>query len=250
MSWVETRSPSFSARHSERDDADAVSVLELLEGLHERLRGVFATVPENVAVILHESTLALTLAQPYLPLVRWLTVPAGRRYQVGWISSGEVHVLAPRLLAARASAVAGSREMVMLSPGALYTQLVVSANNPRLPPPFRVAGFARWLRWAWLAAGAAQYFSGQTVYARPAIARRLREGRAPSFPPAVRDAALLGGSIFDLLAREQGEQAAVALAVAEPRGAARQVLRSAFRGRPADETEAVWRAHLGRLAEP
>jgi hypothetical protein len=248
--WTETRSPSFTARHEERDARDAVSVLELLEGTRERLADAFRLVPEDVAVILHTSQLQLALAQPYLPILRALTAPAGRRYLAGWFSRGEVHVLAPRLLARRASNVAGSREMVMLSPASLYAQLVVAANNERLPPPFRVAGFLRYVRWAWLAAGAAQYFSGQTVYARPAIARRLREGRPPAFPPGVADATLLGGSLFDLLAEESGEAAAVGLASSLPAGGAQAALRQAFPGRNLVNTEGEWRAHLARLAEP
>ena len=250
MPWTETRSPSFTARHEERDARDAVSVLELLEGTRERLLGVFETVPDEIAVVLHTAPMQLALAQPYLLIVRALTAPAGRRYLGGWFSIGEVHVLAPRLLARRASKVSGSREMVMLVPAALYTQLVVAANNERLPPPFRVAGFQRYVRWAWLAAGAAQYFSGQTVYARGAIARRLREGRQPSFPPSVADATLLGGSVFDLLAEERGEQAAVELASSLPSGGAREALRRAFDGRQLVNIEGEWRSHLARMAEP
>jgi hypothetical protein len=250
MSWVETTSPSFSARHEERDGDDAVSVLELLEGTRERLAGAFAALPAEVAVILHSSVKQVALAQPPLPVVWLLTAPAGRRYLAGWISAREVHVLAPRLLAQRASSVGGSREMLMLTPAALYAQLVIGANNPRLPPPFSPRRFATYVRWAWLAAGAGQYFSGQTVYARPAIARRLREGRTPPFPPTVADAWLLGGSVFDLLASERGEAAAVDLATSALRGGAREALRHAFAGRPLTETEAVWRAHLGHIAEP
>src|SRR5438105_765546 len=36
---------------------------------------------------------------------------------------------------------------------------------------------------AWLAEGAAVYFSGQGRHLRAAIARRLREGGRPAFPP-------------------------------------------------------------------
>ena len=53
---------------------------------------------------------------------------------------------------------------------------------------------------------------GQTRHVRPAVARRLREGPEPTFPPSRADALLLGGSIFDLLAREEGDRACVTLA--------------------------------------
>ena len=121
-------------------------------------------------------------------------------------------MLAPRLLAQRASNVEGSLELLMLAPSALLARRYVAANHPGLPPPFGPRTFARWLRWAWLVEGAAQYFSGQVRHVRPAVARRLREAGPPAFPPGRRDAALLGGTVFDLLAREEGEAACVALA--------------------------------------
>lgn len=248
MSWVETTSPHFTARHEEHDDADVVGVLELLEGTRERLGEAFPRLPGHVAVVVHGGPIALSLAQPYLPLIRRLTAPAARRYLVGWFQHDEIHVLAPRVLQARASKVPGSREMNLLAPAALYTQLAIGANNARLPPPFRPGTFVRYVRWAWLAAGAAQYFSGQTAFARPAIARRLREGSAPAFPPGVRDAQLLGGTLVDLLARERGEATAARLAIELDPAGPRQALVGAFDGRPLAHTERTWRAHLAKIA--
>jgi len=246
--WVETTSPHFAARHELVDDDDVAGVLELLEGTRERFADAFAVIPAEVEVIVHGSDAALAAAQPYLPVLRRMVAPAARRYLVGWFGNGSIHVLAPRVLVAHASNVPGSREMNLLAPAALYGQLVVGMNNPRLPPPFRVGSFARYARWAWLQAGAAQWFSGQTAYARPAIARRLREGPDPEFPPGVRDAHLLGGTVFDLLAREEGEAACVRLARDLPRGGADDVLCGAFPGRPLRHTEAAWRSHLARIA--
>jgi hypothetical protein len=247
---LETASPSFLARHELRDSDDAIAVLELLEGIRERLQEAFGTAPHDVAVVLHGSVVQLSLSQPLLPVVRALTGPAMRRYQVGWFARGEVHVLAPRLLEERASAVPGSREMVMLAPAVLYAALVIGSVNPALPPPFRPGTIVRSLRWAWLVAGAPAYFAGQVPYARAAIARRLREGRAPSFPPDLHDAALLGPTVFDLLALEEGPQAAVALASRLPNDGPQRSMRSIFRGRSLLESEVVWRQHLHRLAEP
>jgi hypothetical protein len=246
--WVETSSPHFAARHELVDDDDVADVLELLEGTRERLGVAFADLPDEVAVVIHGSDAALTAAQPYLPVLRRLVAPASRRYLVGWFGRDTIHVLAPRVLVAHASNVPGSREMNLLAPAALYAELVVGLNNPRLPPPFRMASFARYVRWAWLQAGAAGWFSGQTAYARPAIARRLREGPEPDFPPGVRDAHLLGGTIFDLLAREEGEGACVRLACEAPSGDAAGLLRQAFHGRPLRHTESTWRSHLARIA--
>jgi hypothetical protein len=246
--WVESASHSFAARH-ELDDAEgAREVLAQLEETRARLAGRFRRAPVGVAVVIHPSPLQLALSQPYLPLLRGLTAPAGRRYLAGWFTATELHVLTPRAVAARASAVPGSREMLALTPAALYAQLVVAVNNPRLPPPFRPASFARYVRWAWLPVGAGHYFSGQTAHARHVVARRLREGRAPSFPPGVRDAAVLGGTVFDLVARERGEPAAAELASRLPTGGAVEALRRVYPGRPRDEVEAAWRSHLERLA--
>jgi len=248
VSWVETTSPHFSARHEDHDAEDVVGVLELLEGTRERLGEAFERLPAQVAVVVHPGPFALSLAQPYLPVIRRLTAPAARRYLVGWFQHDEIHVLAPRVLEARASSVPGSREMNLLAPAALYTQLAIGASSRRLPPPFRPASFVRYVRWAWLAAGAAQYFSGQTAFARPAIARRLREGPEPAFPPGVRDAQLLGGTVVDLIAREQGEAAAARLAVELDPAGPREALVGAFDGRPLVHSEHTWRAHLARIA--
>jgi hypothetical protein len=246
--WVETASRHFTARHEERDDHDVEAVLDLLEDTRERVGPVFGTVPEEVTVVLHSSALELDLAQPFLPIVRRLTTPAARRYVAGWPGRGALHVLTPRLLAERAANVEGSREMLALTPAALYVQLVVAECNPALPPPWSPRSTARAARWAWLLAGTAQWFSGQTAHARPAIARRLREGGRPDFPPSLRDATLLGGTVVDLVAREEGAAAAVALACALPRGGPREALVSVFHGRSIVHSEGAWRSHLARIA--
>lgn len=248
MTWLETPSASFTARHDARDADDAVAVLAQLEAARERLERIFPAPVGEMAVVLHGSTVQLDAAQPWLPLHRRLTAPAGRRYLVGWTTETELHVLAPRLLARRASNVEGSVELLMLAPAALFARRLVGASNPRLPPPFGVRSFRRYLRWAWLVEGAAQYFSGQARHLRPAVTRRMRDGPAPAFPPAVGDAALLGGTLFDLLAREEGEAAAVRLATAAHHERSEDAIVEAFKGRPLRHTEGAWRSHLERLA--
>jgi hypothetical protein len=103
-------------------------------------------------------------------------------------------------------------------------------------------------RWAWLVDGIGAWLSGQTALARPAIGRRLHEGPPPVFPPKLSDAPLLGGTVIDLLAREEGEQAAVDFAVRLDPGGPRGGLVHAFHGRSLTHTEGTWRAHLARLA--
>ena len=134
--WIESSSRNFVARHEERDADDVGAVLGLLEDTRERLATVFGHVPDEVTVVLHTSRAELDLAQPLLPIVRRLTTPAARRYLAGWTSRSALHVLSPRQLAQRAANVEGSREMLALTPAALYVQLVVAECNRALPPPW------------------------------------------------------------------------------------------------------------------
>jgi hypothetical protein len=239
--WLETDSEHFTARHDERDADDAAGVLALLEATRERLSARLHDVPDGVSVVLHGTTAQLHAAQPLLPLAVRITAPASRRYLVGWPGRDAVHVLAPSVLDERASGVPGSREMLRLAPAALYAQLAVRASNPRLRR-------GRRLRWAWLVLGAAQYLSGQSAHVRPAVKRRLHEGGRPSFPPPLRDAHLLGGTVVDLLAREEGEDAVAGLVAVAGDAPPRETLVRAFGGRELRHTEAAWRAHLERMA--
>jgi hypothetical protein len=247
MAWEETISASFRARHESRDADDAARVLHALEATRARLDILFPRTVADVTVVLHRSGTLLDLAHPLVPVERWLTAPAARRYVVGSTSRQTIHVLAPRALVARASKVPGSREMLERAPDVLYARLVVGANNRRLPPPATPTRLVHRLRWAWVVEGAARWFAGQVEHARPAIARRLREGGRPAFPPSLRDAALLGGTVFDLLAHEQGPEAAMRLACYLNPAGPRAALEEAF-DRPLVHTEGAWRSHLARLA--
>lgn len=248
MPWVETVDGELTARHAERDAGAARDVIDLVADTRDRLAPLFPEAVGEAAIVIHDSALGLYLAQPYLALARWRADAAARRYLAGWVGRREVHVLSPARLAARASGLPESHEALELAPAALYAQLVVAANNPGLPPPFTPASMRRYLRWSWLAQGSAQYFSGQTAHLRPAIARRLREGPPPALPPAAGDAWLLGGTVFDLLAREEGTPAAVALASRLHPAGPVAALRDAFHGRAIGHTAGTWRAHLARLA--
>ena len=115
-------------------------------------------------------------------------------------------MLAPAALEKRASDVPGSREALMRTPRHEYAHVVVGANNATLPPPFSLPTFRRYARTAWLSEGSATYLAGQVPHMRAAVARRLREGRRPPFPPASRDALVLGGTVFELVAREAGRR--------------------------------------------
>ncbi len=249
MAWVETPSLSFVARHESSQPEAAQWVLADLEDFRIELERLFEHVPGDVSVVIHPRPLMLSLAAPWLPLARLASAPASRRYFAGWFTRGEIHVLAPEALERRASGVPGSREALMRSPRHEYAHLVLGANNPSLPPPFSPRTFRRYVRMAWLCEGAAAYFAGQVAHLRAAIARRLREGERPSFPPAARDAPVLGGTVFDLLARERSEEACVALAGSPAGGDARALIETSF-GRAAASVERTWLDHLDSLTAP
>lgn len=248
MTWVESASRSFRARHDSAGRDDAERVLHELELARERLSAYFPTTIDGLTVVLHRNSLSLSLARPLVAGAWLATAPSSRRYLAGWAGREELHLLEPSALEGRASGVSGSREMLELTPVALYARRVIDESNsdlPARPTPRRVRAE---MRWGWLLEGAARWFSGQVDHARPAIARRLHEGSRPAFPPGPRDALLLGGTVIDLLAREEGERAAAELACRlHPQGP-RAALSRAFGGRPFARTEEAWRTHLRRLA--
>jgi hypothetical protein len=248
MAWVETSSPSFRARHEAEDAGDAGRILFALEAVRDELSEAFPRTVDGVTIVLHPSVGSLSFARPLLPLMWFATAPAARRYVAGWATGAELHVLRPAALLERASNVPGSREMLERTPGALYARLVINENNRDLSGHLTPGRINAELRWAWLLEGGARWFGGQTEHARPAIMRRMHEGRRPSFPPGLRDAPLLGGTVIDLLAREEGVQAAAQfVSRLHPQGG-RAALAKAFGGRALVHTEGTWRAHLARMA--
>jgi hypothetical protein len=222
-------------------------LLDSLERLRDDLDQLFPRAVPELTIVIHSSQASLSAAKPTLPLRRAATDPAMRRYIGGWATRDEIHVLSPRVLEARAAKVSGSLEMLSLTTEALYARRVLIENNPEL---VKARGPKRLLvdvRWAWLLEGGSRWFAGQTEYARPAIARRLREHRRPGFPPGPRDAALLGGTVVDMLARERGPRAAATFATRlHPQGP-RAAVSKAF-GRGFGSVEGDWHAHLARLA--
>jgi len=203
--------------------------------------------------VLHPGMVALALSNPLILARCAATAPSGRRYVTGWAGRREIHVLSPETLRRRGSEVSGSREMLRLSAAALYAgrTFAESAWGAGQGPAIvrSLVESRRELRWAWHVEGAGRWFAGQTAHARPAIARRLREGRRPSFPPGLRDAPLLGGTVFDLLSEYEGEEAALELATAPDRRDPHAAIERAFRAR-LGSIDAEWRLHLARLASP
>jgi hypothetical protein len=193
----------------------------------------------------HTSPAWLSVAHPLLPIARWSAGQAGRRYMAGWAMAHELHVLNDTHIDRRAAGE-DSRRALRGTAERLYVQLLLAANNGRLPPTWTPRRFARYLRWAWLIEGAAQYFSGQVPLFRAAVITRLREGSRPRFPPALRDAALLGGTVFDLLDRTAGPEACDLLVSRLRRDGPRGNLELVFDAR-VREVERAWHAHLEEL---
>ena len=247
MAWVETESLSFVARHDSRDEIGAQRTLDELEDMRLRLEDRFDEVPGEISVVIHPAPVWLSAAHPFLPLARWAAAPAGRRYLAGWAMATELHILNDEHLDRRAGGP-DSQRALRGTAGRLYTQIVLAANNAALPPPWGPRRFARYLRWAWLIEGAAQYFAGQVPLFRPAVMRRMREGKPPAFPPSARDAIILGGTIFDLLDREVGRSAAEVLAARPGRGGLEASIEIAFDA-PLRKVEQAWREHLRDLTE-
>lgn len=248
MAWVESASDFFLCRHSTADADDAVRVLAMLERTRDHLAETFPRTVEGLEVVLHDREASLLASNPLLVLERRLTDPEARRYVAGWTGRRELHVLAPAALNARAAGVSGSAEMLELSPAVLYTRRVILECNRDLHRALAPARELVARRWAWLLEGASRWFAGQSAHARVAIGRRLREGRRVAFPPGPRDAVLLGPTVIDLLAREQGKLAAASFACRLHPGGPRAGLSKAFDGRALVHTEGAWRSHLARLA--
>ena len=249
MAWVAmpVSAGGFRARHDEDDARDAQRVLQSLSVTAARMQGLFPRPVDEITVVLHRSVASLAADQPAAAAGVATTAPAARRYVAGWAGATELHMLAPAVLRSRASNVTGSREMLALSGAALYARRVILENNRDLRRVIAPrSGCSRELRWAWLLDGAARWFAGQTEHARPAIAGACTRAGGPRFPPGLRDAPLLGGTVVDLLAREEGEQAAASSPPGfDPQGP-RAALSEAFGGRTAAaSTEEAWRTAPG-----
>src|SRR5215218_2656379 len=245
MTWIETDSLSFSARHDDADLACAHRVLDSLEDLRLRLEDRFDQVPGGITVILHDNPAWLSAAHPLLPAVRWSAAPAARRYLAGWPMAGEIHTLNDEWMDRR-SAGEDSLRALRGTAERMYTQIVLAANNEQLPPMWTPRRFFTYLHWAWMIEGAAQYFTTQIPLFRAAVITRLREGDRPVFPPNRRDALILGGTVFDLLDRHVGPDACARMASRVHREGPRGNLELAFEARM-EEIERAWRMHLDEI---
>ncbi|HEX3805034.1 MAG TPA: hypothetical protein VHV75_19570 [Solirubrobacteraceae bacterium] len=249
MSWAESTSASFACRHSSARSADAARVLALLERTRERLAYHFPQLTGELTVVLHDSPHALALSNPLMPALWGVTGKTARRYVAGWAGERELHTLSPQALRARASSVSGSFEILALAPASLYARRVIIESNRELQSARVVSRLWAELRWAWLLDGASRWFSGETGYSRSVVGQYIRAGHRPRFPPAARDAPLLGGTLVELLAEQQDDAAVARLAGRLHTGGSQTALRVAFGERAVMTVETEWRSRLRRLAD-
>lgn len=246
--WTETDSLSFNARFEEGDEESAERTLDELEDLRLRLEDRFERAPGGITVIIHPASAWLAAAHPFLPAARVAAAPAGRRYFAGWVTRSELHTLNDAALERRAAGPESQRALRGTA-ARLYAQLVLAANNERIPPAWGPRAFARYLRWAWVIEGGAQYYSSQSAHFRTAVLRRLNEGPEPLFPPTARDAMVLGGSVFDLLHSEVGPHACDLLVSRLRKDGPVPALENAF-GVGIEVIEPAWREHVADLIRP
>src|SRR4030095_1424555 len=102
MTWIETDSLTFTARHDDTDLACAHRVLDALEDLRLRLERRFDQAPGNVPVAIHDNPAWLSAAHPLLPAVRWSAAPAARRDLAGGPVGGAGRPLKASWLGGRA----------------------------------------------------------------------------------------------------------------------------------------------------
>ena len=77
MTWIETTSLTFTARHEDGDRSYAEDLLDRLEDLSLKLEDRFEVVPGDISIVIHPSPIWLAAAHPFLPFVRYAAAPAG-----------------------------------------------------------------------------------------------------------------------------------------------------------------------------
>jgi hypothetical protein len=249
MPWTESASSSFVCRHSSSRDEDAARVLALLERTRERLGELLPTVAHEPAIVLHDSPHALVASNPLMPAVWAVAARPVRRYVTGWQGPRELHVLSGQALRERASSVAGSYEMLALSPASLYAKHVIASSNRELHEAGLGSRVWNGLRWAWLLDGAARWLSGESGYGASVVGGYLRGGHRPRFPPGPRDSPLLAPSLIEQLVERQGERALANLVSRLHSGGRDVALTGAFAGQALGTIEAEWRSRLRQLAD-
>ena len=174
---AELRSLGTSPRDDERS---AERTLDKLEDMRLRLEDRFERgAGRDQRRSLHPAPVWLSAAHPLLaarPLGRGAPPGAPLPRRLGDVD-GAPH---PQRRRTSSAAPAGPDSLRALR-GHRRPPLHARSCSPRttnaLPPPWGPRRFARYLRWAWLIEGAAQYFAGQVQLFRPAVVRRMREGK-------------------------------------------------------------------------
>jgi hypothetical protein len=163
-----------------------------------------------------------------------------RRLVTGIGVGASVHCLSPSALRPRiGDRQTDEREFMRKSVAAAVAQHLIATSVPTMATTRAVLGRHAWLSW-----GAGQWLSGQTEHAAGFIRRRLRRVERSSYPPRRADAILLGGTVLEFVAHEQGRAAALALL-------RKGIDRSQTGLADGDSAHAAgpWRTYLARRAE-
>ena len=192
MPWVETTSLSFTARHeSAHDGRRARRCSRRSRRIARASRSCSRGSPGTSRSCC--TTRALQLgARPALPSTRPAPRLARRRAATWPAGSRRARCTCSRreVLRALAGGPGLARGADAARPQRVYTMLVVGEQQPAAAAAVPAGARSRTTaRVAWLAEGAAQYFSGQVPLLRAAIATRLRARAASTSRPRARDAA-------------------------------------------------------------
>ena len=136
MTWIETDSLSFTARHDDSDTGCAQRTLDRLEDVRLKLEERFDRAPGDVTVVIHDNPAWLSAAHPLLPAVRWAAAPAARRYLAGWPMLGEIHVLNDYWIERRA---AGEDSLIALKKNGVPEKVIEAIMSPSAAPAVSAA---------------------------------------------------------------------------------------------------------------
>ena len=247
MPWVETETLSFAARHESGQTDSVERLLDDLERFRDRARAAlrarcrarsrWSSTRASLMLVAGRTRgcrpARMVSAPAGPPLLRRLVQPARdpragarrrwRRARRGWPARARRMLLSP---AARVRAPGGGRQQ----------RRAAAAVHART--------FRRYLRMAWVSEGSATYLAGQVPHMRAAVARRMREGGRPAFPPAAPRRAGAGRHGVRASWRARRAPAARRRAGAEPDPRRRRWRRSAGAG-PAARS---WEDYLAGFA--
>ncbi len=241
--WTESSSSQFRVRFDDDARTEVEELVHVLETVSARLEAHGLVLPDHPTIVVHPTSISLSLAQPAFVVAQSFTESNGRRYLASWTAGSTLHLISPQRLVRGTEGHISMRDALDRAPACGLAHLALGHVNPQLSLHRAVRKRA----WFWLAWGAGQTLVGQVPMLASTIAARRRERRALVLPPPPRDAVALGGSIVELVRRERGLTALVKL-LREPLPARPQDwLHHALPGLGSTERDVHWRMLLDEL---